>query len=65
MMLPRRITGGAAGLSYEDADALEARAIEAGMQSRWQRAVEAVAAGVTSVAEVRRVLGLGHLPKRP
>jgi hypothetical protein len=32
-------------------------AIRAGMVTRWQRAYEAVESGITSPAEVRRVLG--------
>jgi type II secretory ATPase GspE/PulE/Tfp pilus assembly ATPase PilB-like protein len=36
---------------------LEKRALEAGMVDRWSRAVTAVETGITSPAEVRRVLG--------
>jgi type II secretory ATPase GspE/PulE/Tfp pilus assembly ATPase PilB-like protein len=42
-----------------DVATLERAAVEAGMVLRWDRAVEAVEAGQTSPAEVRRVLGLG------
>jgi type II secretory ATPase GspE/PulE/Tfp pilus assembly ATPase PilB-like protein len=44
-------------LSKSDARQLEQLAIQAGMVTRWQRAYEAVESGVTSPAEVRRVLG--------
>jgi type II secretory ATPase GspE/PulE/Tfp pilus assembly ATPase PilB-like protein len=50
---------GRAILSKSDAAALERLAIAAGMTSRWQRAVAAVEEGLTSPAEVRRVLGFG------
>lgn len=40
-----------------DAGRLDATAQAAGMVSRWQRAAQAVEAGTTSAAEVRRVLG--------
>lgn len=48
---------GRAILSRSDAAQLEQLAIKAGMVSRWQRAGQAVEAGLTSPAEVRRVLG--------
>ena len=44
-------------LSRSNAQEIERLAAEAGMISRWQRASAAVAAGLTSPAEVRRVLG--------
>lgn len=47
----------AAAHAAADADALDAAAREAGMTGRWQRACQAVEAGLTSPAEVRRVLG--------
>jgi type II secretory ATPase GspE/PulE/Tfp pilus assembly ATPase PilB-like protein len=46
-------------LERRDVAAIEALAIEAGMVGRWRRAAAAVEAGVTSPAEVRRVLGFG------
>ncbi len=58
MLTPERTELGRAILSRLDAAALEQLAVEAGMVTRWQRAIEAVGAGRTSPAEVRRVLGL-------
>jgi type II secretory ATPase GspE/PulE/Tfp pilus assembly ATPase PilB-like protein len=46
--------------SEHDAPQLERRATNGGMVTRWQRAYEAVEAGTTSPAEVRRVLGWGE-----
>ncbi len=51
---------GHALLDRADVPALEAEAIAAGMRTRWQRAAEAVEAGKTSAAEVRRVLGFSE-----
>ena len=48
---------GRAILSRGDSARLEALAIEGGMISRWQRAIQAIEAGLTSPAEVRRTLG--------
>ena len=48
---------GQAILSRSDAATIEQLAREAGMIDRWQRARTAVEAGLTSPAEVRRVLG--------
>ena len=48
---------GRAILGREDAIELESKAIAAGMKTRWQRACEAVSAGATSPAEIRRVMG--------
>ena len=49
---------GRAILARADTTVLEPLAIEAGMTTRWQRAIEIADAGLTSPAEVRRVLGL-------
>jgi len=49
---------GRAILSRSDATTLQRLAVKAGMVTRWQYACRAVEAGVTSPAEVRRVLGL-------
>jgi type II secretory ATPase GspE/PulE/Tfp pilus assembly ATPase PilB-like protein len=57
MLTPERTELGRAILSRSDAATLERLAVEAGMVSRWQRAYDAVRAGLTSPAEVRRVLG--------
>jgi len=50
---------GRAILSRSDSGTLERLAVASGMVSRWQRALNAVEAGHTSPAEIRRVLGLG------
>ncbi len=60
MLTPERTELGRAILSRTDAAALEQLAVEAGMVTRWQRAIEAVREGRTSPAEVRRVLGLAQ-----
>ena len=44
-------------LARSDTSAIEQLAAEGGMVSRWQRACRAVDDGLTSPAEVRRVLG--------
>jgi general secretion pathway protein E len=49
---------GRAILSRSDSATLQRLAVKAGMVTRWQYACRAVEAGVTSPAEVRRVLGL-------
>jgi len=59
MLLPECGALGRAILSRSDAAELEALAVEAGMITRWERARRAVEAGLTSPAEVRRVLGFG------
>jgi type II secretory ATPase GspE/PulE/Tfp pilus assembly ATPase PilB-like protein len=59
MLLPSHSDLGRAILSCSDARELERLAVEAGMVTQGQRACEAVAAGWTSPAEVRRVLGFG------
>jgi type II secretory ATPase GspE/PulE/Tfp pilus assembly ATPase PilB-like protein len=57
MLTPERSSVGRAILSRSDAAAIERLALEAGMVSRWERACRAVSEGLTSPAEVRRVLG--------
>ena len=47
-------------LDRKDTSVLEQRAVASGMVTRWQRAREAVQAGLTSPAEVRRVLGFSE-----
>ena len=49
---------GRAILSRSDAATLQRLAVKAGMVTRWQHASRAVEAGLTSPAEVRRVLGV-------
>lgn len=62
MALPDRGALARAVLGRLDVDRLEDAALDDGMTSRWTRALEAVASGVTSPAEVRRVLGLSGPP---
>ena len=53
-------------LAHSETALIERLAAEAGMLSRWQRACRAVDAGLTSPAEVRRVLGFsGGAGERP
>ena len=49
---------GKAMLAKADSSVLEPLAVQAGMVTRWRRAIQAVESGATSPAEVRRVLGL-------
>ncbi len=49
-------------LDRVDVDRLEAEAIGAGMVSHWERALDAVESGMTSVAEIRRTLGFATTP---
>jgi type II secretory ATPase GspE/PulE/Tfp pilus assembly ATPase PilB-like protein len=51
-------------LERSDAGTLERLGVEAGMITRWQRACRAIEAGLTSPAEVRRVLGLSDVAGR-
>jgi general secretion pathway protein E len=53
---------GRAILSRTDVAQLETLAVRGGMISRWTRACEAVEAGLTAPAEVRRVLGFAAPP---
>jgi type II secretory ATPase GspE/PulE/Tfp pilus assembly ATPase PilB-like protein len=62
MLTPERSELGRAILSRRDVATLERLAIEAGMKTRWQRGYEAVRAGRTSPAELRRTLGFGNSP---
>jgi general secretion pathway protein E len=50
-------------LEHVDVRRLENIARHAGMVDRWSRAVAAVAAGLTSPAEVRRTLGVGKVTR--
>jgi len=61
MLLATRTELGRAILSRSDSAQLEQLAIESGMVTRWDRARQAVEAGETSPAEVRRVLGIGKI----
>lgn len=57
LLLPSWPAVGEGILRREDVATLTRRALEAGMVPLWQRALDSVAAGVTSAAEIRRVLG--------
>jgi general secretion pathway protein E len=61
MLVPERGDLAAAILDRWDAVRLEQLAVHTGMHNRWQRACHAVEAGVTSAAEVRRVLGFSSV----
>jgi type II secretory ATPase GspE/PulE/Tfp pilus assembly ATPase PilB-like protein len=65
LLLPDREAVGRAVLARADVRRLEAVAVEAGMTTRWDRALQAVEDGRTSPAEVRRVLGMGEPTGRP
>lgn len=60
MLAPGRTELGRAILSRADAAQLEQLAVKAGMVTRWQRACRAIETGLTSPAEVRRVLGFSE-----
>jgi type II secretory ATPase GspE/PulE/Tfp pilus assembly ATPase PilB-like protein len=62
ILIPDRGDLGRAILSRSDVAHLEELAIRAGMVTRWDRARLAVEAGLTSPAEVRRVLGFSERP---
>ncbi len=60
MLTPERTELGRAILSRADTTHLEQLAVQVGMVTRWQRAYQAIEAGLTSPAEVRRVLGFSE-----
>jgi len=62
MLVPEPTDLGRAILSRSDVASLEALAVRSGMVSRWERARLAVEDGLTSPAEIRRVLGLVDRP---
>ncbi len=59
---PERLGLGQAILARADVREVERQALRAGMVGRWRRACEAIEAGRTSPAEVRRVLGFSEGP---
>jgi type II secretory ATPase GspE/PulE/Tfp pilus assembly ATPase PilB-like protein len=63
LLLPDSEPLGQAILTRCDVHRLEELALEGGMISRWERACRAVEAGLTSPAEIRRVLGVST-PRR-
>ncbi len=60
LLVPQRSELGRAILSRSDAATLERLAVAAGMITRWQRGYAAVGQGLTSPAELRRVLGFAE-----
>jgi type II secretory ATPase GspE/PulE/Tfp pilus assembly ATPase PilB-like protein len=65
MLTPQRNDLGQAILSRSDSSTLQRLAVKAGMVTRWQRACQAIDAGLTSPAEVRRVLGFSDTSPSP
>ncbi len=65
MLVPDASDLGRAILSRTDVARLEKLAVQAGMVTRWDRACHAIEAGLTSPAEVRRVLGVSERPDSP
>jgi general secretion pathway protein E len=61
---PERLGLGTSILAKLDIHQLEAEALRAGMVGRWHRACQAIEAGLTSPAEVRRVLGFAEGPEK-
>jgi len=61
MLQPNEVDVANAILNQADATALHQLAIKSGMRTQWDRAIEAVNQGITSPAEVRRVLGMTRL----
>ncbi|WZO99920.1 GspE/PulE family protein [Isosphaeraceae bacterium EP7] len=60
LLLPDMGDVGASILRREDVAKIEAAALAGGMVGRWRRAIDAVEEGITSPAEIRRVLGVGE-----
>lgn len=56
-LIPEGHAVGRSILDRDDAHEIERKAVAAGMKTRWQWAHDAVNGGVTSPAEIRRVLG--------
>ncbi|MDF1742144.1 MAG: GspE/PulE family protein [Gimesia sp.] len=61
MLQPNEVDVANAILNQADATALHQLAIKSGMRTQWDRAIEAVNQGITSPAEVRRILGMTRL----
>jgi type II secretory ATPase GspE/PulE/Tfp pilus assembly ATPase PilB-like protein len=64
MLLPESDELARAVLARSDVRTLERIAVDAGMIPRWERACAAVEDGLTSPAEVRRILGVTKPPPR-
>jgi len=61
MLQPNQVDVANAILNQADATVLHQLAVQSGMRTQWSRALEAVNQGITSPAEVRRVLGMTRL----
>jgi general secretion pathway protein E len=59
-LIPELHAVGRAILERDDAIEIERKAITGGMKTRWAEARDSVAAGHTSPAEIRRVLGFSE-----
>ncbi len=64
LLLPETDELARAVLACSDVRQLEEAAVVAGMIDRWERACMAVEDGLTSPAEVRRILGVATIPER-
>jgi general secretion pathway protein E len=64
LLLPETEELARAVLSLADVRRLEQLAVAGGMIDRWERACVAVEQGLTSPAEIRRVLGVAAFPER-
>jgi general secretion pathway protein E len=64
LLLPETEELARAVLAFSDVRRLEQAAIAAGMIDRWERACVAVEQGLTSPAEVRRILGVAKFPEK-
>ncbi|QGQ23651.1 type II/IV secretion system protein [Gimesia benthica] len=60
MLLPDQGAVGQAILDQADATELHRLAVESGLRTQWDRALRAVNEGLTSPAEVRRILGISR-----
>ncbi len=63
LLLPETEELARAVLAFSDVRRLEQAAVAAGMIDRWERACVAVEQGLTSPAEVRRILGVAKFPE--
>jgi general secretion pathway protein E len=64
LLMPETEELARAVLAFSDVRRLEQAAVAAGMVDRWERACVAVEQGLTSPAEVRRILGVAKFPER-
>jgi len=64
LLLPETELLARAVLARDDVRQIERIAVAAGMIDRWERACAAVEEGLTSPAEVRRILGVATFPER-